>query len=263
MSAHPLRCRTCDRECVFDRCAPFGEGQEEAYAVAWRCPRGHGLSLDVCPLGPLVPAPGLCLNCGGRYPSDAPDSRCGQCGLPRDACPAALGLEDAPATDPVASARAAFIRGLFRRSLGILNRSHQERPELLEAWFLKAGFLNSVGFNRTAAEMIDGALATFRSASDRISLLEEQSFLWAEGGHGGEALASADAAVALGSESVRTHYLRGRALALLGRLGEARQEMDRVLTLDPTNADAQRALSLIAAASRPKAGKRWWRFWER
>src|SRR6516225_9735068 len=61
MSTHPLRCSTCDRECVYERCAPFGAGQETVYAVAWRCPEDHGSSLDVCPVGPLVPAPELCL----------------------------------------------------------------------------------------------------------------------------------------------------------------------------------------------------------
>ncbi len=263
MSTHPLHCSTCGRDCVYDRCAPFGEGQEGSYGVAWRCPEGHGISLDVCPVGPLVPARGLCLNCGAAYPSDPPDAQCGECGLSRRACPAALGLEDAPPDNPIASARAAFAQGLFRRGLAILNQALQEGLELLEPWFLKARFLNSVGFNRTAAEMLDGALAKFSSAADRIWLFEEQSFLWAECERGEEALRSADAALELGSNSVRTHYLRGRALGLLGRLEEARNEMNDVLTLDPNNADAQRALKMIDAASRPTEGKRWWQFWKR
>src|SRR5436309_11520096 len=102
MSTHPLHCATCSRQCVYDRCAPFGEGQEGIYAVAWRCPEGHGLSLDVCPVGPLVPARGLCLNCSEQYPSEVEDAQCGACGLSRRACPAALGLADAVADNPVA-----------------------------------------------------------------------------------------------------------------------------------------------------------------
>jgi Flp pilus assembly protein TadD len=90
--------------------------------------------------------------------------------------------------------------------------------------------------------MLDGAVARFTNPADRIWLLEEQSFLWAECERGEEALRSVEAALALGSNSVRTHYLRGRALALLGRLEEARNEMIQVLTLDRNNADAQRAL---------------------
>src|SRR5262249_31424685 len=146
------------------------------------------------------------------------------------------------------------------RGLAILNQALQEGRELVDAWFLKAEFLNLLGFNRTAAEMIGGALMSFRIVADRIQLLEEQSFLWAECERGEEALSSADAAAALGSNSVRTHYLRGRALALLGRLEEAREEMNQVLTLDPNNADAQRALKMIGEASRPQKGKRWWQF---
>jgi Flp pilus assembly protein TadD len=58
------------------------------------------------------------------------------------------------------------------------------------------------------------------------------------------------------------HYLRGRALGLLGRLEDARHEMNQVLTLDPNNADAQRALNMIDAGDRPKESKRWWQFWK-
>jgi tetratricopeptide (TPR) repeat protein len=217
--------------------------------------------VDVCPVGPLIPAQGLCLNCGNPYPSDATDAHCGACGLSRPACPAALGIADVPA-EPIAAARAAFSQGLFRRGMAILNSALQEGAELLEAWFLKARFLNSIGFNRTAAEMLDGALARSTSAADRISLLEEQSFLWAECERGGEALGSADAAAALGSNSIRTQYLRGRALALLGRLEEAREKMNHVLALDPQNADAQRGLTMIDGALRSEPGKPWWRFWK-
>jgi Flp pilus assembly protein TadD len=144
----------------------------------------------------------------------------------------------------------------------MLNQALQERMELLDAWFLKGRFFNLVGFNRTAAEMLGGAFPSFTNAADSIRLLEEQSFLWAECERGKEALNSANGALELGSQSVRTHYLRGRALALLGRLAEARQQMILVLTLDSNNADAQRALGMIDAASRPSKGKRWWQFWK-
>jgi hypothetical protein len=145
--------------------------------------------------------------------------------------------------------------------LAILNQCLQEDLQLLEPWFLKARFQNSLGFNRTAAVMLEGALARFNSAPERVSLLDEQSFLWAECMRGEEALRSADAAVDLGSNSIRTHYLRGRALCLLGRLEDGRSEMIKVLTLDPDNADAKRALNMIDDASRPN--KSWWQFWKR
>ncbi|MFO0965800.1 MAG: hypothetical protein U0793_09490 [Gemmataceae bacterium] len=261
MSTAPLACSTCKRECVYDRCAPFGEGREAAYAVAWRCPEGHGQSLDVCPLGPLVPARELCLNCGHPYPSAEAEARCDACGLARTACPAALGLADAPA-DPVAVARAVFPRGLFRRGMAILNFAIQEGTDVPDVWLLKAQFLNRVGFNRSAAQMLAGAVPRFAGAAERIALLLEESFLWAECERGVEALRSADAAAALGSRSVGTHYLRGRALALLGRLEEARDEMNAVRAMDPTNADANRALGIIEASLRQKPKKRWWQFWK-
>jgi tetratricopeptide (TPR) repeat protein len=147
--------------------------------------------------------------------------------------------------------------------MAVLNQALQDDPAQLEPWLLKAYFLNSVGFNRTAAEMLDSVSARFGSVADRIGLLEEQSFLWAECERGEEALDRANAAVELGSDSVRTHHLRGRALALLGRLEEARNEMRLVLTLDPNNADAQRGLGMIEAALRPNERKRWWQFWRR
>jgi tetratricopeptide (TPR) repeat protein len=263
LSMHPLRCARCNQECIYERCAPFGEKQEVAYGVTWRCPNCHSLSLDVCPLGPLVPARDMCLNCGAKYPSDDADALCRACGLSRHACQVALHLADANAGDPVALARAAFAQGLFRKGMAVLNQALQERMELREAWFLKTHFLNAIGFNEIAARMLDNVVARFTSVPDRIALLEGQSFLWADCEHGEEALRSADAALALGSDSVRTHYLRGRALALLGRLEEARDEMSRVLTLDPNYRDALHALEMIDGALRPTARKAWWQFWKK
>jgi tetratricopeptide (TPR) repeat protein len=202
----------------------------------------------------------LCLNCGHAYAARTQEEACSACGLPRHACPAALGFPDPP-SDPIAAAREFMKGGLFRRAIGILNHALQDRPELLEAWFLKSRFLNSIGFNRAAAEMLEGALAKTSTVADQIWLLEEQSFVWAEAENGEAALRSAEAASSPGSSSIRTHYLRGRALALLGRLEEARDEMKKVLSLDPVNADAQRALAMIEPALTPNSSKRWWQFW--
>jgi tetratricopeptide (TPR) repeat protein len=263
MSTHALRCSQCDRECIYDRVAPFGQEEGATYAVAWRCPEGHrGLSLDVCPVGPLVPSPRLCLNCGAEYELDSPEAQCKVCGLLRRSCPAALGIADSPADDPVASAQAAFVQGLFRRGIAILNQALQEERELLEAWLSKARVLHSIGYNRTAAEMLRSAVERFGSP-ERIILLETGAFLWAECDRGQESLRNIESAIELGSNSLRAHYLRGRALALLGRLQEAREEMNVVLTRDPENSDANRALQMIDGALRPVAPKRWWEFWKR
>ena len=262
LSTHPLRCSTCGKQCAYDRCAPFGEGQETTYAVSWRCRDGHSQSLDVCPVGPLIPANGLCLNCGAPYGSDAEEPQCGACGLSRRNCPAALEIADTPDDEPLASARTAFGQGLFRRGIAILNQALQENMAPRDAWILKSRFLHSIGFDRAAIEMIDGALTRYSGTADRIELLEELSFLSAEGDDGERALQSADAAAALGSNSIRTHYLRGRALGLLGQLRDARSEMLEVLKLDPDNADAHRALPMIDAAIGPQASRHWWQFWK-
>jgi tetratricopeptide (TPR) repeat protein len=218
--------------------------------------------LDVCPVGPLVPSPRLCLNCGAEYELDSPEAQCKACGLSRRSCPAALGLAESPADDPVASAQAAFIRGLFRRGIAILNQALQEGRELSEAWLSKAHVFHSIGYNRTAAEMLRSAVERFSSA-ERIILLETGAFLWAECERGQESLRNVEMAMELGSNSLRTHYLRGRALASLGRLQEAREEMKIVLTRDPENSDANRALQMINGALSPVAPKRWWEFWKR
>ena len=63
-----------------------------------------------------------------------------------------------------------------------------------------------------------------------------------------DAAAATVQALALGAESASARYLRGRALALLGRLPEARADLRRVLTLDPDHEEAKRALRMIGDA---------------
>ena len=84
MSVQPQFCPDCRRECVFDRMAPYpGKGDERTYGVGWRCPQCFKLSLDVCPVGPLVPSDLVCLYCGTAYPSEVNNSACDVCGLSR------------------------------------------------------------------------------------------------------------------------------------------------------------------------------------
>lgn len=349
MSARPLTCGDCNRECVLDRVGPFpANGDQRTYAVAWRCPQCSRKSLDVCPLGPLVPAESLCLNCGAAYPTESSDAACLACGLPRSGVLAALGVDSIP-TDPVAAARETFRHGLIRRGLAFLNLALQRDVGLTDAWSLKCSFLDSLGYTRTKAAMLEGALAAggpvalwvsygytlqaidrhadavtayrrylelmpegplaavacgnqanaltqlgdraaadplYRRAlvlepdrlsharnyvrflidaqhweeilpvldaalvrttadADVIALLEDRALALAEQEKGAESLVSIEAALARGSDSVRTHYLHGRALALLGRLEEARAKIVHVLTLDPENADGKRALEMI------------------
>ncbi|HTU16849.1 MAG TPA: hypothetical protein VMG10_02200 [Gemmataceae bacterium] len=349
MSAHPLTCRECSRECVLDRVGPFpANGDQRTYAVAWLCSPCSRKSLDVCPLGPLVPAESLCLNCGATYPAESGDPVCPDCSLPKSKVLAALGMDAIP-PDPIAAARDAFHRGLIRRGLALLNLALQCDPGLAEAWSLKCSFLDSLGYSLAKSAMLEGALAAGGPASlwvsygytlqamerhadavaayrrylelmpddplaavacgnqanalarlddreaadhlyrralaleperlsharnyvrflidaerweetiavldaaleratvdaDVIALLEDRALVLAEQEKGAESLQNIEAALARGSDSVRTHYLHGRALALLGRLEEARERIVHVLTLDPENADGKRALEMI------------------
>ena len=349
MSAHPLTCRDCNRECVLDGVGPFpANGDQRTYAVAWRCPQCSRKSLDVCPLGSLVPRASRCLNCGAIYPDDMDDPVCPDCGLSRSGVRAALGV-DSPPSDSIAAARDAFRGGLIRRGLALLNIALQRDIGLADAWSLKCSFLDSLGYTRAKSAMLEAALAaggpaslwvshgytlqamdrhadavaayqrylelmpsglwaavacgnqanslarlgdaagaeqSYRQAlvldpervsharnyvrflidaqrwqealpvldaalerattdADRIALLEDRALVFAEQEKGAESLASIEAALARGSDSVRTHYLHGRALALLGRLEEAREKIRHVLTLDPENADGKRALEMI------------------
>ena len=346
MSAHPATCRDCHCECVFDRAGPYpGKGEEHSFAVAWRCPQCARKWLDVCPLGPLVPSPSLCLNCGTAYVNDA---SCSACGATRATVLAALGV-DSVSGDPIAAAKDAFQRGLIRRGLAILNLALQNEIGLTDAWSLKCSFLDTLGYARTKGKMLEAALAAGGPASlwfnygftlqqmerhadavaayiryremtpsgpwiavacgnqanclmqlgdlnaagelyrhaltleperisharnyirflietrrfqealpmievslerateeaDLIALLEDRSAILAELGNPATALESIDAAVALGSDLLRTHFLRGRVLGLLGRLDEARVEILRVLALDPNDAAGKEALETI------------------
>ena len=349
MSAHPVTCRDCQSECVFDRAGPFpGKGEEHSYAVAWRCPQCAKKWLDVCPLGPLVPSPSLCINCGAAYAAEGDGASCSTCGASRGAMLTVLGVDAVP-DDPLTAAKDAFQRGLIRRGLAILNLTLQREMGVTEAWSLKCSFLDSMGYARTKCTMLEAALAAggpaalwmnygfalqelnrhadavaaytrfreltpsdpwvavacgnqanslmrlgemdaagelYRQAlaleperishsrnfirflietrhlrealpfiettleratedADRIALLEDHTAILAELGNPTAALESIDAAVALGSDSSRTHFLRGRVLGLLGRLEEARLEILRVLALDPNNAAGKEALETI------------------
>ncbi len=81
-----------------------------------------------------------------------------------------------------------------------------------------------------------------------MRLLEGLAFVCAEEERAGQALEYVDRAMALGATDGRTRYLRGRALALLGRLAEARDEVRHVLEIEPSHAEAKEALAMIDKA---------------
>ena len=66
-------------------------------------------------------------------------------------------------------------------------------------------------------------------------------------GHGPEALAAVDAALAKHPETGSLHELRGYALGRLERIDEAKAEYAKALELDPKNAEAKGALATLRA----------------
>src|SRR4051794_22625949 len=113
MSIRPWNCEKCERECSYLGIQLYpGESDNLSYGVGWGCATCDYKALDVCPLGPLVPSEDLCLNCGIPYELGDPDVLCPGCGLSRLGVLSYLRL-GVPTTDPVATARDDFGRGLF------------------------------------------------------------------------------------------------------------------------------------------------------
>jgi tetratricopeptide (TPR) repeat protein len=327
-------------------------GQETgaAYGVGWGCADCEYKALDVCPLGPLVPAGAVCLGCGADLPAAA-DAACSGCGLSRAAALAFLLPEPFPG-DAATATRDLFGRGLFRRGLALLNVTLMNDPGEEAPWLLKCTFLEGLGLHthllrmleealtaggppslliflgtalqragrhdealaasrryleavpdghwagtahgnvglalralgrhdeaeemyRRAVEVDPGRVTHYRNLAqllidqrrwagalgaleagldkaattdEKVRLLEGLAFVCAEEERAAQALEYVDRAVALGAKGGRTLYLRGRALALSGRLSEARDEVRRVLELEPENGEAKQALAMIEKA---------------
>ena len=101
------------------------------------------------------------------------------------------------------------------------------------------------------------------NASDKLlrgSFLRALSFAHAERDEGVPALAAAEEALAVDGQSTAARYLRGRGLALVGRLDEALVEMRAVLSSDPENADAKNAIAMLERAGVRVAKRPGWRF---
>lgn len=353
MSVAATVCPSCNQEC---RCAgihPHPPDQQVVYGVVWQCPTCGYRALDMCNVGPLVPGPESCLNCGVDY---APgDEACSGCNIARAEVLSFLGLGPEPPANVVQAAANAFGRGLCRHAMGLLNQALQRDRTITDAWDLKYRFLEGLRFFGAAEAMLQRALdqgaprvllaryggvlalrgahaeaatvyqsfldevpadprtlaivraelgrsqaalgdvaaaeASYRQALsawpenalihlnlgalylqkgqwpeavaaldqglalakaplEGIGLLEAKAHALCGLTRGAEALACVEQSQALGANSSRTHYLRGRALAMLGRLEEARASMQQVLQLDPNVADAQQALDQIDAALR-------------
>jgi tetratricopeptide (TPR) repeat protein len=351
LSAEIPHCDRCNLDRVFLRVAPLQN--QTMYGVEWRCPHCESDVLDLCPVGPLVPALDTCLNCGVAISEAGDEAKCPACELTRSGALDTCGLNPPPA-DLLSTAGELFDRGLTRRAIAAVNFALLSDPKLEQAWRIKFTFLLGLGFydaaitviqaarshvanpdfltslgyalqmlnrhteaidayrqylaaapdgefagvalcnianshrqmkNDTAAEqtyrqaiakepnqpthyvsyarllldhrrfdeahpIIDQGWACAKESATVARLLQDKALAFAEQMRGEDSLKCADAAIKQGADGVRVHQLRGRALALLGRLAEARLEMQRVLAIDPKNAEARRAMKLIDEANK-------------
>jgi tetratricopeptide (TPR) repeat protein len=121
-------------------------------------------------------------------------------------------------------------------------------PKRVESYNDYVNLLEDLGRMEEALAIVDKLLKLSLTDEQINSLLEEKSYLYAELEKAEEALEMAEGALKQNPKSSRAHYLRGRALALLGRLEEANGEMNIVLELEPNNPDALDAIKMIDEA---------------
>ncbi len=99
-----------------------------------------------------------------------------------------------------------------------------------------------------AVATIDSGLVAVPGIPARIHLLETRSMILSDMERGQDALVTIQQAIALGADTLRAHFCLGRALALVGELGPAREEIGYVLEQDPANVFAQQAMAALDQA---------------
>jgi tetratricopeptide (TPR) repeat protein len=230
---------TCSDCGSYTRCTGLRAwNQPGLYATAWQCPRCSSGTLVVSPIGPLVPGAGTCPHCGATNDSET----CSSCGTDRREVAAW-----SKATDVATVVDDHYREGLVQRALIVANAALARDPNVYALWSLKCDFLLAIGSAELAEEMVDRALKLPLDDATRAGLLCDRSYLHAEQLCDAPALQAAERALALHANA-RAVYLKGRALALMGRLVEAADCMRDVLTIQPEHADAQRALAMIEDA---------------
>jgi tetratricopeptide (TPR) repeat protein len=288
MSILPLRC--CEEESFHTRVRPFPPGQTTTYNVYWRCPKCGQLSGD---MGSLAPRDEKARQAIGALPADplAASREAFEQGLVRrslallemalEATPNAPALyaergrqlfhasfPDAAAKD---LARAVELGDSTPATRGYLGLALSDTPRRLEALpLLEAAVQGDPGGGiwwhglvrlLVRLERYDQAEAELQRLSVlaldahwRGGLLTEKANVLCARRRPQEALAAADEAVRLAPGNPYSHFVRGRALGMSGRLDEADAEMDRILAMAPGDPDATSAKAAFAAARR--RGKR-------
>jgi hypothetical protein len=143
MSIRQPQCRKCQVPSQCEVVRPLQQGQENAFAVVWKCPRCGDRNLVVSPTGPLIVKPGMCLQCG--HEGHAEDQACPECSASLDEV---LPVAERSASDEalLQAARDDFALGTCRRGLTLVNFVLARNPRNGEAWSIKGQFLQHLGF---------------------------------------------------------------------------------------------------------------------
>jgi tetratricopeptide (TPR) repeat protein len=249
MSLRPWICDRCKGPCQYVGLQLLA-GQETGatYGVGWSCAACDFKALDVCPLGPLVPGDAVCPNCGASCAA----ASCPGCGLTRAAAIAFLGLDTLP-SDPAATVRDLFDRGLYRRGLAILNHVLARDPAPEALWLLKCTFLEGLGLHVHLLKMLEGALAV----GGPPALLVSYASSLHRAGRYEEAAAASRRYLEQhpqGTWAGAAHGNLGLALRALGRDDEAEDVYREALRLDPGQVLHYRNLAQLLIDQRRWAG---------
>lgn len=160
VSTQPYKCESCDVDGTFASALKYPEdkdpeSKEVTYGVIWQCPECHEKSLDLCPLGPVEPVKGSCLNCGGEPGEGQP---CPDCGMAHDEMLAFLRIEES-SSRTFEKAESAFDAGLYRHGFAILDALLQTNPDDAKLWASKGTQYQILRLNQAAARCYKRALA--------------------------------------------------------------------------------------------------------
>lgn len=232
MSIAPLGpCSKCESPLTFEFVGRLIANDESNYGVSWICPACQSRALDVCPVGPVIPTPNGCLNCGD--PTDA-EGRCNSCGVLEAKALAWFGVA-ADAEPALVAAKRDASKGLIRRALGRINHLLRDQPTDVDAWQFKARVYQDLGFHATAARMLRHAAEVTRRpaflVSAGFSLQELQQHDAAI-----EVFRAALAAAPDDETAAMAWCNLGNAHMALDRTAEAEDAFKRAIELEPRRA---------------------------
>lgn len=228
-AASPDPCSKCNTPRTFERVAPFPPGQEATIGVAWRCPACDERILVVCALGPVIPVPGSCLNCGADGQRGAV---CSACGADDAEMLALCGTDDGWQLDAV---RRDAESGQIRRALARTHRRLCDHPETVDAWCFKAQIYQQLGLHAAAVRMLRHAA----TASAAPWLLVSAGFSLQQLKRHAEAVEVYREFLALAPGDDHAGAAWGNlanALSALDRDAEAEAAFAEATALEPTNA---------------------------